>query len=291
VTRRSEPRTLTVAVHGPAGAQGRPVLDALARRGHRARAVSRRAVPGVPHARSDLLDVDALARAYDGVDGVLVVLPGGAPDDVALQQAGSVLAALRAAGVPRAVFNPGGAVWEERTGLPFVDARTLVAQGLADAVPVAALVGPAGGYLENLSEGHVGRRVAARGELAQPAPADAVEVRVAARDVADAVVDALEAARPAARTVVHGPEALDGVRVASALGAHLGREVRWVHVDVEEHLRGIAASFGPQYAANLRRLYGAGADVPPPAPLPAGSVELIGSTSLDAWLPTQAWSR
>jgi len=280
-----------VAVHGPAGAQGAPVLDALRRRGSRVRAVSRGPVSGVPHARSDLLDVEALVRAYDGVDGVVVVLPGGAPDDLAVRQAETVLAALARAQVPRAVFNPGGAVWPEPPGLPFLDARTRVAQGLAAAVPRAAVVGPAGGYLENLSEGHVRRRVVSRGELALPAPGDVPEVRVAAADVAAVAVETLLAdALPAARTAVVGPEALTGEQMAAALGRHLGRPVRYVQADVEEHLQGVAESLGAHYAANIARLYGPAAHVPDPGPPPAGTVLVTGPTTLATWLPTRDWS-
>lgn len=279
-----------VAVHGPAGAQGRPVLDELRRRGSRVRAVSRRPVPGVPHAPSDLLDVEALARAYDGVDGVVVVLPGGAPDDVAVRQAETVLAALVRAEVPRAVFNPGGVVWPRPTGVPFLDARTRVARGLAEAVPRAALVGPAVGYLENLGEGHVGRRVVARGELALPAPGDAPEGRVAAADVATVAVGTLLADAPSrAPTMVTGPEVLTGRQVAAALGRHLGRPVRYVQVDAEEHLRGVAESLGDQYAANIARLYGPGSRVPDPGPPPAGTTSVTGPTTLADWLPTRHW--
>ena len=279
-----------VVVHGPAGAQGRPVLDELRRRGSRVRAVSRRPVPGVPHAPSDLLDVEALARAYDGADGVMIVLPGGAPDDVAVRQAETVLAALARAEVPRAVFNPGGAVWARPTGLPFLDARTVIASGLAQAVPHAALVGPAVGYLENLAEGHVGRRVVAAGELALPAPGDVPEVRVAAADVATVAVETLLAdAPPRALTMVTGPEVLTGEQAAGALGRHLGRPVRYVQVDVEEHLRGVADALGAQYAANITRLYGPGAHIPDPGPPPAGTALVTGPTTLADWLPTRHW--
>lgn len=284
------------AVHGASGAQGTPVVRRLLADGHRVRAIGRNPDPlrlpaGAEPAPADLLDVEALARAYEGADGVVVVLPGGADDDVAVAQADAILEALHRARVPRAVFNAGGAVWSAPPGLPFLDARTRLANALPSAVLTAVVVGPATAYMENLSEGWVVQRLRAEGELVQTAPAEAPMSPVAMDDVASAIAEALVEDDPPPRVVVHGPGETTGEETAKAIAAHLGRPVRWTQVPPDEYLRGVAGGLGEQYARNIGRLYGAHADVPPPdAPGPEAR-HVTGTTTLAAWIPGQRWDR
>jgi hypothetical protein len=177
-------------------------------------------------------------------------------------QAEAILEALRRAEVPRAVFNAGGAVWSVPPGLPFLDARTRLAEGLPRTVPTAVVVGPATAYMENLSESWVVERLRARGELVQMAPPEAGMSPVAVDDVASTIAGVLVEEDPPPRVVVHGPGKITGEEAARAISAHLGRPVRWTRVDPEEYLRGVAKGLGGQYARNIGRLYGAG--VPPP---------------------------
>jgi len=149
-------RILSVVVHGASGTQGAVVARRLVADGHRVVGVVRNPpvrglTDDVPRVVADLRDVPALIRAYVGVDAVVVHLPGGSPDDAALPEAVAVLTALRAAGVPRAVFNTGGAVWDRPTGVPTLDARTALAVGLPGSVPIATVIGSAAAYMENLS--------------------------------------------------------------------------------------------------------------------------------------------
>lgn len=285
---------MLIAVHGATGAQGTPVVRRLLADGHRVRAVARDPDPkrlpdGAEPAPADLLDVEALARAYEGADGVVVVLPGGASDEVAVAQADAILEALRRARVPRAVFNVGGAVWSSPPGLPFLDARTRLANGLPRAVRTALVVGPATAYMENLSEGWVVEHLRATGELVQTAPSEAPMSPVAMDDVASAIAEALVEDDPPPRVVVHGPEEITGEEAAKAIAAHIGRPVRWTRVSPEEYLRGVAEGLGGQYARNIGTLYGAGADVPPPdAPGPEAR-HVTGATTLTEWVPAQRW--
>lgn len=197
---------------------------------------------------------------------------------------------MRRAHVPRAIFNPGGAVWSTPPGLPFLDARTRLANGLASAVPTAAIIGPATTYMENFSEAWIVDHVRATGELVHTALGTARMVPVAMMDVASVIVEMLVHADPAARIVVHGPSELTGDEVAAAIAAHLHRAVRWTTVAPDVYLRGVATGLGQQYAANIGALYGAGANVPPPdAPRPA-TQHVMGTTTLAAWIPTQRWT-
>lgn len=286
---------LTAVVHGATGAQGRPVVDELLAAGHTVRGVHRGGDPsrlpaGTLSVTADLLDADALTAAYAGADVVVVVLPGGAAPDVAVDQAHTILKALRNAQVPRAVFNPGGAVWQQPPGIPFLDARTRLAVSLPDAVPTATVIGPATALMENFSEGWIVERLLATGELVSTAPADAAMTPVAMADIATVITALLNEPRVPARVVVHGPEQVTGTGVAAAVAAHLGRPVTWTVVPSAEYLAGVAAGLGDQYAANIAALYGAGADVPPPDPPPAGTRHITGTTGLREWASAQAWT-
>jgi uncharacterized protein YbjT (DUF2867 family) len=285
---------MLIAVHGATGAQGGPLVRRLLAEGHRVRAIARNPDPrrlpvGAEPAPADLLDVEALVRAYEGVGGVVAVLPGGAADDVAVAQADATLEALRRAGVPRAVFIAGGAVWSTPPGLPFLDARTRLAQGLARAVPTAIVVGPATAYMENLSEACIVERLRADGELVQVAPAGAKMSPVAMDDVASAIAEVLVKDDPPPRVIVHGPGEVTGEEAARIIESHIGRPVRWTQVSPEEYLRGVAGGLGEQYARNIGRLYGTGANVPPPAAPGPETRHVTGTTTLAEWVPTQRW--
>ena len=286
---------LLVAVHGATGAQGRPVIDRLLAAGHRPRAVARKPDPrrlpaGVEISAADASDADALAHAYTGADAVVLVLPGGAPDDVAVAQAEAILEALTRAQVQRAVFNAGGAIWTRPPAIPFLQARSRLGAGLPDAVARATVVAPVGGLMENLSEPWLVERLRRTGELVQTSPSDASLRPVAMTDIAAAAVAALLDDSSPGRVLVEGPAEHTGDEIARAIGVHLGRSVRWTTVRPDEYLRGVAGGLGAQYAANIGALYGGGVHVEPPDPPPAGTAHLAGPTSLLAWIPTQRWS-
>ncbi|HYY12537.1 MAG TPA: NAD(P)H-binding protein, partial [Kineosporiaceae bacterium] len=97
--------SLTVAVHGVTGPQGAAVARALLTTGAHVRGIARQgaAPDGVEPVAADLLDADALTRAYTGADAVVVHLPTVFAPDTALAQADAVLHAVRRAGVRRLV--------------------------------------------------------------------------------------------------------------------------------------------------------------------------------------------
>jgi hypothetical protein len=192
--------------------------------------------------------------------------------------------------VPRAVFNAGGAVWQRPPGIPFLDARTVLATGLADTVQHATVIGPATVLMENFCEDWIVERLLATGELVSTAPADAQMTPVAMADIADVVVQLLNDPEPPDRVVVHGAEQVTGDQVARAVGAHLGRPVTWTPLDPQEYLSGVATGLGQQYADNIGELYGSGASVPPPDAPPPGTRHVTGTTGLTAWTRAQSWT-
>ncbi|MFC4149992.1 SDR family oxidoreductase [Micromonospora mangrovi] len=286
---------LTVVVHGATGTQGAPVVRRLLAAGHRVRAAVRdprrlaATFPtGVQPVAADLLDPDSLRRAYTGADAVVVHLPLVFAGERAVPQAEAVLAALGDAAVPRAVFNTGGPLVPAPVGVPYLDARAVLAARLPDVVPVAAVVGPAGGYLENLSAPWSAPRVAA-GELAYPLPAEVPMPWVALDDLADGIAASLTVPAPPARQVIAGPQPLTGDAAAAELSAALGRPVRWRTIGTDEYERMLAPHIGPEAAAGIAGFY---APPPPGAPaLPGPDPALIttGPTTLRAWAGRQSW--
>jgi uncharacterized protein YbjT (DUF2867 family) len=286
---------LLVAVHGATGAQGRAVIDRLLAAGHRPRAVARNPDPqrlpaAVETAVADAADSDALTEAYAGVDAAVLVLPGGAPDDVAVAQAEAILEALARARVARAVFNAGGAIWTRPPAIPFLQARSRLVAGLPAAVPRSTVVAPVGGLMENFSEPWIVERLRRTGELVQSSLPEASMRPVAMADIATAALDALTGAAPPGRVLVQGPAEHTGSGIAQAIGAHLGRPVQWTAISPDEYLRGVADGLGQQYAANIGALYGGHVRIDPPDAPPPGTAHITGRTSLQAWIPTQSWT-
>jgi uncharacterized protein YbjT (DUF2867 family) len=276
----------TVVVHGATGTQGAAIVRSLRAAGHPVRAVARRprpsADPGVEPFAADLLDLDGLAAAYTGAAAVVVQLPLDFAAD-AVRQAGTVLAALAKAGVPRAVFNTAGGIPPaEPIGVPFVDARVRLAAGLSGAVPVASVVGPASTYLENLSAAWSGPIVHGHGELRYPLPEDLPNPWLAAGDLGAAVVELLTA--PATTRLVAGPAALTGPEVAAGIEAATGRPVRWRTITPAEYARMLAPHLGEAAAAGIAAAY------EQPAPPPDPALVVPGPTTVRAWAAGQDWA-
>jgi uncharacterized protein YbjT (DUF2867 family) len=283
--------TSTVVVHGAAGTQGAAIVRRLVAAGHRVRAVVRRTPAGGVHPNAtpvvaDLLDPGALVDAYLGADAVVVQLPLVFAADTAVPQARAVLEALRKAAVPRVVFNTAAALAPEPVGVPFVDARVLLAAELADAVPRASIVSPASTYMENIAAPWSWPLVGA-GQLAYPLPASLPNPWLALDDLGAAVVDLLSAPVPPPLQVVAGPQALTGEEAAAELALALERPVRWRTVDPGEYERMLAPHLGPEAAAGVAAAY-----VPPPpgapqAPPPDPAVVRTGTTTLRGWAARQ----
>jgi uncharacterized protein YbjT (DUF2867 family) len=143
--------------------------------------------------------------------------------------------------------------------------------------------------MENLSEACIVERLRADGELVQVAPAGAKMSPVAMDDVASAIAEVLVKDDPPPRVIVHGPGEVTGEEAARIIESHIGRPVRWTQVSPEEYLRGVAGGLGEQYARNIGRLYGTGANVPPPAAPGPETRHVTGTTTLAEWVPTQRW--
>ncbi|WP_188196250.1 SDR family oxidoreductase [Nonomuraea sp. SYSU D8015] len=283
----------TVVVHGATGTQGSPVVRRLLAAGHRVRAVVRSAsAPGLPAGAepvvADLSVPASLTDAYAGADAVVVQLPLAFAADSAVPQAEAVLGALKGAGVPRAVFNTGGPPVAEPIGVPFVDARVLLAAELPGVVDVAAVVGPARTYMENLAAPW-SLPLVAGGEIAYPLAAELPVPWLALDDLAAAIAELVTDPAPPPLRIVAGPQALTGDQAAAELAAALRRDLRWRTVEPGEYERMLAPHLGPEAAAGIAAAYTPPPPGTPPPPAPDPALIRTGTTSLREWATRQDW--
>jgi uncharacterized protein YbjT (DUF2867 family) len=267
---------LTVAVHGAGGTQGTHIVRRLAAAGLTARPVR--------SAATNLTDVDALVRAYAGADAVVLQLPLVFGPAVRTY-AETALAALAKAGVARAVFSPGMALPPDPVGVPFVDARVLLARHLSGAVGVASMIGPAGTYLENLTQPWSVRLIRDSGELAYPLPAAVPVPWLALDDLGDAIAAALTADHPPAVAALAGPQALTGDELAAVVGAAAGRPVRYRQVSPAEYESLLATVLDAEAAAGVAAAYAQEPGPPPPA-----AVVRFAPTTAERWAARQDWT-
>jgi uncharacterized protein YbjT (DUF2867 family) len=245
--------TKIIAVHGATGSQGAPVAAALTAAGHVVRPVTRAS-------GADLLDRLSLEVAYGGADAVVLQLPL-VYDERALEMAENAARAAEETGVTHLVVNAGGLMPPEPIGVPFVDARHRAAA--ADVACVTVLQPTT--YMENLSAPWSADRVAS-GDVDYPVPGEAPMRFVATADVAGAVARAIE--RAAAGWFALPGRAVTGHDVAAALGAVLGRPVRWRTIAPAEFADRMRPFVGDHAADGTAAVYEMLAASPPPAPDP-----------------------
>ena len=203
-------------------------------------------------------------------------------DPVAINYAETVLAALEKASVRRALLNMGGPLPPEPVGVPYIDARRLLADRLPDAVESAWFFGPAGPYLENLLQPWSMRRVRERGELVYPLPGTVALPWMTLDDIGDAMAGALSGVWRPRMNLLSGPQPIDGDTIAEAVTAAAGRDVRWVQVTPDEYQPLLATVIGAAVAANV--IAHAAAPTVPPA-------EMVrpGPTTIEQWALRQDW--
>ncbi|MEU6832108.1 hypothetical protein ABZ894_25945 [Nocardia beijingensis] len=269
----------TAVVHGAGGTQGTAIANRLRTAGWEIRALGSATV--------DLTDLDSVLAVYAGADAVVVQLPlEFTPAAVAYSE--TILAALAKSTVPQAILNPGSPLPPEPIGQPYVDARVLLARGLAEAVDRAAVIAPAGPYLENLVQPWSVRRVLTAGELAYPFPADLPVPWSTLDDIGELIAASLAGAHPNPLSLVTGPEPLTGHDIAAAVTTATGRDVRWTPVAPPAYGELLVPVIGASAAAAIAAVYEQQATTPPPA-LPA---ELLhrGSTTVTEWARRQSWA-
>ena len=236
-------------VHGATGAQGSPILSALASAGRTAIAAVRHpeAVPdGIVARQVDLASAASLASVYEGADGVFVHLPMGAPE-AAAAQARAVVEAVAQARPGRVVISTSGQIVDQ-PGSPLQATAdspimTLIDGVTGSGVPTAVVAPRL--YLENLLLPVVLDPARQEGVLRYPLPASFPVSWSSHLDVADVVTRLLTDASPTTGTVGVGHRpGLTGPDLAAAFSSHLGREVRFEGITPEAFGELITPLFG-----------------------------------------------
>ena len=218
-----------IVVTAAGGQTGAAVVRALWSKGRRVRAVvggSREypeltalAADVVP---ADLRDVASLRPVLDGAEALYLIWPNFDPDETA--GATALLAAARAAGVPRVVYH--SVLRPQARAIPHHAAKDRVEEAL-DAGDVAWRVLQPCAYADNLDGALAG--VAATGLFRSPWGLTRPQSLVDLRDVAEAATVLLtEDGLDGGTFEVAGPEPLTAPRIAADLAAWLGRDVRAV---------------------------------------------------------------
>jgi nucleoside-diphosphate-sugar epimerase len=270
--------TETIAVHGATGAQGAPVAAALDAAGHHVRPITRAS-------GADLLHRSSLELAYAGADAVVLQLPL-IYDERALTMGENAARAAEAAGVAHLVINAGAPLPPEPVGVPFLDARHAAAA--ADVARVTVLQPTT--YMDNLSAPWSAGRIVSDGVVAYAVPGDAPMAFVAMADVAGAIERAI-AGCVAGWFALPGP-ATSGHEVAAALGAALGRTMRWEAVTPEAYGEVLRPHLGQHAADGTAAVYRMLAEAPPaPLPDPAAARDALGwdPRGVAAWAKQVAW--
>lgn len=284
--------SLNVVVHGATGSQGLPVVRALLERGHRVRGLARDPerlrllLPDVEPVQADLDDPASIRAAYAGADAVVAQLPLVFDPRRAGAQATTIADAVADAGVARVVLNAGGPVPPVPVGVPYLDARVGMREALSDGPAVTVTLGPGLTYAENLAL-PASARLVLDGVLAYPLP-EAVPVPwLATADLAAHLADAVATREEGSFTVI-GPQALTGDAAAAAVGAALGRALRWQTITPDVYADHLRPEIGDEAAEGIAGFYAAAAEAPaPPEPEP-GTVR-VGVTTLETWAGQQDW--
>jgi uncharacterized protein YbjT (DUF2867 family) len=254
------------AVLGATGAQGGAVVAALAEAGAAVRGITRNvesrraqqlAATGVEVVAADLSDLDAVARAFTGVDGVFALTtPFEDGPDAELEQGATIIAAAQRAEVPHLVFSSVSDA-DKHTGIPHFDSKAQVETALADSGLTYSIVGPSYFYdnlLSGLDEVRAGR-------LELPIPPDMPLQQLSRRDLGRFVALAFadRAGFAGARVDIASDDPTP-TQMAAVLGDLLGRPVELISTDPDEiGSPDMRAMFGflstTGYSADIPRLH------------------------------------
>lgn len=290
-----------VLVFGATGAQGNPVAKKLIAQGLKVRAISRdaeklRAIFGdeAEAAPADLMNIESLKRAFDGVDAAFFHLPIAVnPADVPKQME-NVLRAARETNLSRLVFTTSGTTDERLSEIPFV-AGNLAARAAVLSSGVPSVVLKPTFYLENLLQPWAINQIVNDGVLSYPPIAPGRRVSwTGLEDQAKLAVAALTSDKAVGKSYfIASPNPLTGEELAALLAAKVGRDVRYQPLTPEQFGAGLAKIFGEEAGAGIAALY-RGLDSLPPDGAVIDLAEVLADlpatlTPIPEWVERQNW--
>lgn len=244
---------MTYLIHGATGAQGRPIVSAMMKRGHSVLAATRgnRSLEATNTVAIDLSSASDLERHYRDLDGVFVHLPLAAPD-TQMRIAAAIGDALERTSVPRVVVSTSG------YSLPDVGEDPgpigALARRLATIDASVAYVAPRL-FFENLLLPPVFEGVLGEATLRYPIREDFAVSWSSHLDVADVVTRLLEDHTITGVVEVGALPAISGNDLAAGFGEYLGRDIRFEAITPQQFGEMITPLFGEAGAAPVVATY------------------------------------
>jgi uncharacterized protein YbjT (DUF2867 family) len=221
---------MTVAVFGASGRQGQAQVRRLVAEGHRPRAVTRtRGLfenEPVEVRPADYADTASLRAVLDGVDAAFFQPPMDSPPEQTLAHAANLAEAMEAAGLPHLVFSPTMWLPQEPIGQPLYDLMLGVHDLLAARdIPMTVLCPTI--FMDNWLARFAKPALVTEHVYRYPHRTDFEMSPISLDDMAKFMVAALGRDDLVGRRLrVAGPETLTPPRIAEALSAAMGVEVR-----------------------------------------------------------------
>jgi NAD(P)H dehydrogenase (quinone) len=247
-----------ILVTGAAGKTGMAVIAALVEREAAVRALVHRADRSAAIAAQGagqvvvgaFEDAHALVAAADGADAIYHICPNVSPHEIAYAQ--SMIAAAKAAGVPRFVYH--SVLHPQIEAMPHHWAKLRVEEQLLASGLAVTILQPAA-YMQNILAGR--RSIIEEGIYRIPYPIDTRISLVDLRDVAEAAARVLtEDGHVGATYELVGTDALTQTEVARTLSHAIGKPVRAIAETVEAwETRARASSIGDYQRETLAAMF------------------------------------
>jgi uncharacterized protein YbjT (DUF2867 family) len=233
----SPPTVLTILVTGATGRQGGALARLLLAKGHRVRALTRKAdSPAASELRGrgadltvgDFDDRASLERAMRGVDAVyLMATPFGAGIDAEVRQGKAAADVAADSGVRHLVYSSVSDA-DRQTGIPHFDSKYAIERHIQRLGIPYTIIAPAY-FMENLDLRGVGA-----GRLALPLPASRPLQQTAVADIAGFAALVLESREPfLGKRLDIASDELTGRAMAEILSRVTGHTVEFLEVPVE----------------------------------------------------------
>ncbi len=265
----------SLLVFGATGTQGHPVVDAALEAGLQVRAASRdvdaaaeKLSSRVQIAETDLLDVEAVREAMDGIDSVffhLPVLPG---TDEAERMVDHLIRAGRDRRIRRLVFSTGGYCGDDMPEGEFVTGLRRISRRFLDSGIDTVVLRPTL-YLANLVWPHLIREIRDYGRLSYPPLSARRRLNwTATEDQGRIAVACLNADAGGEIIDIASPEAVNGPELCRLLAEVYGREVHFAPQSVDDFADTLSHMAGSAHMGRVVSALYAGIDaMPGPGPL------------------------
>ena len=235
-----------ILITGASGTAGRAVLEEVARRGARHRAMYRSqadaaaAPEGTETAIGDFSDKESLRTALKGVESVYLVC---SPIPELVQLEGNMIEASESAGVRRIVLNSAAGAGDLNTSFPSWHRKV---EDKLKAAKVAHCILRPNNFFQNLLA-FFAPSIRAQGAFYNALGSAAISY-LDVRDIAAVAARALVEDRHEGKTYeLNGPEALSCAQIAEKIQEHAGVTVRYVEIPAEAQRKAMLDQGMPEW--------------------------------------------